>query len=167
LADQPVHVIGRNKSSGSQTLVEEYLFRSRNLLPVTEKSSSNARVVNAVEEVPLAIAICGLKCGSHKARALHLREADKEAPDDDHAILIGQYPLTLPLTLVIDAGASEDQAKASRAFVRYALSQAGQMQTILAGFFPLDPPTLRCELLKLEQGSRSQTTSNEGQRVSS
>jgi phosphate transport system substrate-binding protein len=167
MADQPVHVIGRNNGSGSHKFIKQYLFRTRKLLAVTEKFSSNAKVVHAVEEDPLAIAICGLKCGSHKARALHLREADQEVPDDDHAILIGEYPLTRPLTLVIDAGASDEQAAAGREFVRYALSQAGQMQTILAGFFPLDPPTLRSELLKLDEGQRSGTPNDETQRVSS
>lgn len=151
LADKPIHLIGRNKSSGSQKFVEQYLFRSRPLRAATETYSSNSKVVQAIAADPLAIAICGLKCGSHKARALHLREHDKELPDDDHAILIGDYPLTRPLTLVIDLGANDEKARASREFVRYALSQAGQMQTILAGFFPLDPATLRSELLKLNE----------------
>ncbi len=166
LADQPVHLVGRNKRSGSQRFVEQYLFRSRHLHAADETFSSSAKAVEAVENDPAAIAICGLKCGSHDARALHLREGDKIVQDDDHAILFGQYPLTRPLTLIIDAGMTGEKAEASREFVRFALSQAGQMQGILAGFFPLDPPTLRGELLMLDESVNDQKSNASQERLS-
>jgi len=167
MADQPVHVIGRNKGSGSQRFVSQYLFRSRTLRAVAESHTSNAKVVQAVQEDPLSIAICGLKCGGHHVKALHLREESNVIPDDDHAILLGRYPLTRPLTLVIDAGSTDPKARSSREFVRYALSRAGQLQTIPAGFFPLDPATLRSELLKVQETADPTPQANQNERITS
>ncbi len=149
--EQAVRLISRNDNSGTHAFVRDYIFRSRTLRPAAEALSSNAKVVETVEKSPHSIAICGLKCGSHAAKALHLREGSAVFPDDDHAVLVGRYPLTRPLTLVIDLGQSTEQAKANVEFVRYSLAQAGQMQAILSGFFPFDPPTLRAQELKLKE----------------
>jgi phosphate transport system substrate-binding protein len=149
LADKPIELIGRDETSGTHKFLKDFVFAGLKTRAADQLLPSNAKVVKAIEESPLAIAICGLKCGSHAAKPLHLREKATVFQDDDHAILMGGYPLTRPLTLVIDAGQTSDQAKASQAFVRYALAQAGQMQAILSGFFPFDPPTLRAESLKL------------------
>jgi hypothetical protein len=54
------------------------------------------------------------------------------------------------LTLLLDMGQSDSNAKASQEFVRYALCQAGQTQAILVGFFPVDLPLLRAGLQQLE-----------------
>ncbi len=167
MADQPVHVIGRNKGSGSQRFVSQHLFRSRTLRGLAESYSSNAKLVQAVQEDPLAIAICGMKCGGHDVKTLHLREKSNVIPDDDHAILLGRYPLTRPLTLVLDAGSADPKARSSREFVRYALSRAGQLQTIPAGFFPLDPATLRGELLKVQETTDPAPQASQNERITS
>jgi hypothetical protein len=52
--------------------------------------------------------------------------------------------------VVLDVGQEGEATVANREFVRFALSQAGQMQAILAGFFPFDPPTLRGQLSKVD-----------------
>jgi phosphate transport system substrate-binding protein len=149
LARQPVLRLGRDNKSGTHSFIKNYLFKDFELQNARKTFPSNAAVVEAVGESPDAIAICGLKCGGHAAKALHLKGTAAIFPDDDHAILVGGYPLIRPLTLVVDLGQTSDQGKASQEFVRFALSQAGQMQTILCGFFPFDPPRLRSEGLKL------------------
>ncbi len=83
-------------------------------------------------------------------RRLNLRNGSTVFDGDEHDVLLGRYPIVRPLTLVLDLGIEGESGAASRELARYALTQAGQMQAILAGFFPFDPPTLRGELEKLD-----------------
>ncbi|KAA5540914.1 hypothetical protein FYK55_18535 [Roseiconus nitratireducens] len=149
-AKHPVAVIARGPESGTAEFIRDYLFRGRTMRPAAATFASNAKLIAAIENNPYAITISGLKCGSHGAKALHLRHETTEIPSTDHAILLGRYPLVRPFSLVLDVGQTDAKSIASREFVRYALSQAGQMQAILAGFFPFDPPTLRGEMLKVD-----------------
>ncbi len=151
LAEKSVHVLGRKKGSGTRKFIEKYLFTSQTMHEDEAYFESNAELISAIEKDPLAIGIGSLKCGSHGARSLKLRHEGGIIESTDRNVLLGRYPLTRPLTLVLDIGQTGDKAAASREFVRYALSQAGQMQAIFVGFFPFDPPTLRAEMAKLSQ----------------
>ena len=64
-------------------------------------------------------------------------------------MLSGQYPLTRPMTVVIDLGQTDAQAVASQELVRYALCQSGQTQAIMVGLFPVDLPLLRAGMENL------------------
>jgi len=153
-ADQPIVVLGRKATSGTTKFVRDFLFRGHPLRKADKTFESNAKLIAELESNPYAIAVSGLKCGAHNAKALNLVVDDTVIPSHDHAILVGNYPLIRPLTLVLDAGRTSDQSAANREFARYALSQAGQMQAILDGFFPFDPPTLRAERMKIDQEHR-------------
>ena len=150
LADQPVEILDRSARSGTQKFIAEYLFGGLPLRKAKQTFTSNSEMIAALQQNPRGIAICGLRCGGHSAKLLHLLHHDTIIPSDDHTILLGHYPLIRPLTLVLDKGQKSPEAHASREFVRYALDQEGQAQAILSGFFPFDPPLLRGELLKLK-----------------
>lgn len=147
--EKPIAVLARSKKSGTQRFLTDYLFAGRSVRDAKAAYSSNAEVVKALEQDKFAVAICGLKCGEHSLRLLGLESGGTPIPCDDHAVLLGRYPLIRPLTVVLDVGREDDKAMAVREFVEYALHQAGQSQAILAGFFPFDPPTLRGEMAKL------------------
>lgn len=149
LAESPVTLISRNGKSGTRVFLERFVFAGKTMRAATTTADSNAKMVAELEKTPLGIAISELKCGSHGARLLQLRADKATIPSDDHSILVGKYPLTRPLTLVLDLGQASEKAAANREFVRYALSHPGQMQAILSGFFPFDPPTLRAQRLKV------------------
>jgi phosphate transport system substrate-binding protein len=157
-ADNPVVLIGRDSKSGTRAFLKNFVFRGNTMRATNISADSNTKLIAELEKNPHAIAISELKCGNHGARLLKLRANKSMIPSDDHSVLVGKYPLTRPLTLVLDVGQQAEQTAATREFVRYALSHAGQMQTILAGFFPFDPPTLRAELLKVDfqQGTENQ-----------
>jgi phosphate transport system substrate-binding protein len=154
-AKESVDVIGRDTDSGTRNFMERFLFHNQTLRPPHVVAESNSKVIEEVEKNSFAVAIGGLRAGAHDARPLHLRQDKTIIPSDDHAILVGNYPLTRPMTLIVDVGQTGEKSEASREYVRFALSQAGQMQAILAGFFPLDPPTLRAESAKVDEGARS------------
>ncbi len=75
---------------------------------------------------------------------------------NEHDVLVGRYPITRPLTLVFDLEGENVKAAANRELIKFALAQTGQSNTILAGFFPFDPPTLRAERSKLNEGPSRQ-----------
>lgn len=149
LASEPIKIIARTPSSGTQMFLKDFVFRSLDLRQAVVEFDSNAEVVSEIGKNPDSIGICGLKCGATSAKALRLSVGASVVPSDDHAVLSGQYPLTRPLTLVVDIGQVSPAAKASQEYVRFALCQAGQTQTVLAGFYPIDLPLLRAEMQKL------------------
>ncbi len=145
-ASKPLHVIARTEESGTQLFLSQFVFRQATMRPATSAHPSNAEVLQAVSADPLSIAICGYRSSGRAVKPLSLALGGSIIACDDLSVLSGRYPLMRPLTLVVDLGQSDDQAKASQEFVRYALSQAGQTQAILVGFFPVDLPLLRAGL---------------------
>lgn len=167
LADQPVQIIGRTKSSGTRKFVEQFLFHSHQMRTDEQYLETNAEVLKTVGENPQAIAIVDLSYSNDSVKRLHLRDQATIIEDNDHEVLIGRYPIIRPLTLVLDLGQNTEKAVANREFVRYALTQTGQTQAILSGFYPFDPPTLRAETEKLrELGSEeSSNTASKSQEL--
>ncbi len=148
-AQQPLHVISRSETSGTQRFLAEFVFGSCELREGVSQHDSNAEVLQQVSQNPMAIAICGLRANGPSVKVLQLTTDSGVIPSDDHAVLTGQYPLTRPLTLILDMGQTDEDARTSQEFVHYALCRAGQSQAIRVGFFPVDLPLLRAGLQKL------------------
>lgn len=151
LSSQPVHLIGRGTSSGTQRFLEVHLFHQNKLRKLSQAADSNAAVAQAIGKDPLAIGISDFKMSAPHVKRLKLRDQGVVFAGNEREILLGHYPITRPLTLVFDLEADGPTAAANREFARYALGQAGQANAILAGFFPFDPPTLRSQLEKLAE----------------
>lgn len=149
-ATKPIHVIARSESSGTQVFLRDVVFSSATLRAGVSTHVSNAETLAAITADPLGIAICGLKSSGASVRSLSLKAGDQLIRSDEHAILNGQYPLTRPMTVVIDMGQTDANAKAAQEFVHYALCQAGQAAAISASYFPVDLPLLRASLHKLQ-----------------
>ena len=156
LSQKPIHIVGRDKKSGTRKFVETYLFHLHAVRKSESEMSSNAEVVRAVGKDPQAIAISDYKYSNKSVRRLKLRNNGTVIEGDEHEILLGHYPITRPLTLIFDLDAQSKRSAANREFAKYALSQSGQVNAILAGFYPFDPPTLRGEMskLKVEKASK-------------
>ncbi len=148
-ASKPIHVISRVPDSGTQRFLSDFVFKSATLRSGESEHVSNAQVLEVVAQDPLAIAICGIRSQAGSVKTLQLMAGGTAVPSDEHAILTGQYPLTRPLTLVVDLGQTTPDGLAAQEFARYALCQSGQVQAVLVGFFPVDPPLLRAGLQKL------------------
>jgi phosphate transport system substrate-binding protein len=145
LANQSIRIISRKDDSGIQRFLQEHIFGAT--LRPGINVESNAKVVDSIKQDPLAIGICGLRCGESGARALNLEAQGNIIPSDDLAIISGQYPLVRPLSIVIDLDI--DPGHPNIEFVKYMLSQSGQAENLLAGYFPVDLPVIRAELNKL------------------
>lgn len=145
-SSKPIRVISRTEQSGTQVYLKDFVFQSAEMRSGVASYASNAEVVQAIEKDPLSIGICGLKCGAKEARALQLVAGSQVIPSDDFSVMSGNYPLTRPLTVVIDLGRTGQDAEADREFIRYTLGQSGQTQAILSGYYPLEIPLLRAEI---------------------
>ncbi len=144
-----INVVSRTENSGTQKFLQDFVFKDTTLRTGKVAFDSNKEVVNAIAADPLSIAICGLHCGENSAKALQLTAGASVVPSDDHAILSGHYPLTRPMSIIIDLGQTSQEAKSSQELVRYALCNQGQMSAIRAGFYPVDLPLLRAGMQKL------------------
>lgn len=153
-AGKPLHIISRTENCGTQKFLSDFVFNGTQLRTCASAHTSNAEVLQAVEMDPLSIAICGFRSSGKSVKSLQLMTGASVVPSDDHAVLTGQYPLTRPLTLVIDMGQTDANSKSSQELVRYALCQAGQTQAILVGFFPVDLPLLRAGLQQLSSAAQ-------------
>lgn len=149
-AQQPIHIIARSEKSGTQKFLSDFVFRSAQLRPSVSAFTSNAEVLRALQKDPLAIAICGYRSTGNQIKALQLMSGNTAIACDDHAILAGRYPLTRPMSAVIDMGQTNKQAIASQELIRYALCQSGQTQAMLVGLFPVDLPLLRASMERLD-----------------
>ena len=148
-AKKPLNIIARTQNSGTQKFLADFVFCFCSLREGVSNHVSNAEVLKAVSDDPLSMAICGLRSKGSNVRALQLTADNKIVPSDDQSILEGHYPLTRPLTLVIDRGHEGVNAQAAQEFVHYALCRTGQTQAVIDGFYPVDLPLLRAGLQKL------------------
>ncbi len=149
-AQKPIHVIARSETSGTQVYLRDFVFGGTTMRAGVSKHVSNAETLAAVTADPLGIAICGLKSSGDSVRALSLKSGNQSIPSDEHAVLSGQYPLTRELTIVIDMGQTDANAKAAQEYVHFALCQSGQAAAIGASYFPVQLPNLRASLHKLQ-----------------
>lgn len=149
-ASKPMNVISRTENSGTQKFLADFVFCFCSLREGVSSHVSNAEVLKEVSQNPYSIAICGLRSIGSSVKSLQLTADNQVVPSDDRAILSGQYPLTRPLTIVIDRGQTSPDAKACQEFVRYALCRAGQTQAVIDGFYPVDLPLLRASMQRLD-----------------
>lgn len=149
-ADKPIDIIARTEASGTQVYLRDFVFGGSTIREPKSAHVSNAEVLTTVGTNPNAIAICGLKTPGSNARSLSLMAGGMAIPSDDQGVLSGQYPLTRPLTLVVDLGQTDADAKVAQEFVHFALCQAGQAAAIGATFYPADLPLLRASLHRLQ-----------------
>ncbi len=149
-ASKPIHVIARSEASGTQVYLRDFVFSGSTMRDGLSKHVSNAETLAAVTADPLGIAICGLKSSGESVRALSIKSGINSIPSDEHAVLNGQYPLTRALTIVIDLGQTDANAKAAQEYVHFALCQSGQASAIGASYFPVELLMLRANLHKLQ-----------------
>lgn len=151
-ADKPLHVLSRTQNCGTQMFLRDFVFGSVEMREGLSEHSSNTQVLMALKEDPMGIAICGLRTHAQDVKMLQLTAGQNIVPSDDAAVLNGNYPLTRPLSLVVDLGQTDAEAVASQELVRYALSRSGQIQAIRTGFFPVELQLMRAGLAKLGDG---------------
>jgi phosphate transport system substrate-binding protein len=149
--DKPVHLIFRESASGTHSFLKNQLLGEHVLRQPKETFQSSTEVLQAIAADPFAIGLSNLRSPINNVRVLTLLDGKVEIPCSDLSILTGEYPLVRRITLIFDAGAEPEQSIAQE-FVKYAICQDGQRETILSGFFPLDVPLLRAQLHKIERG---------------
>ncbi|MCC6508268.1 MAG: substrate-binding domain-containing protein [Pirellulaceae bacterium] len=152
LAQQPIRIVARSETSGTQAFLRDFVFGGMEMRVSEKAHESNGDVLGALANDPLGITICGLRANGLGVRVLPLvGRAGVPVPNDDAAVLSGQYPMTRNLTLVVDLGQKTPEAKAAHELVHFALCRSGQLAAIRAGFFPAELPTLRAGLNLLER----------------
>lgn len=151
LAEQPIHLVLRSETSGTQSFLREFVFGGMEMRTASETHGSNNDVLGALAQDPLAITICGLRANGYGVRSLPLVSRGVPIPSTDADVLKGRYPLTRNLTVVVDMGQKGAEATAAQQLVRFALCRSGQVSAIRAGFFPAELSTLKAGLSLLQR----------------
>jgi len=149
--NKKIHLACRDEVSGTQIFLRERLLGGIPIRQPKTRLNSSAEVLAMIADDPQAVGLSNLRSRQVGARALQLFDGDQVIPCHDYSILVGQYPLVRKVTLVIDDDPENSQTLPAREFVKFALSQQGQRETILAGFFPVEPEITKAQLHRLER----------------
>ena len=146
LGEKPIHLVARSENSGTQAFLRDFVFGGLEMRAAPIAHGSNSDVLGELAHDPLGITICGLRANGVSVKSLPLIVRGAAIPTDDATVLNGLYPFTRSLTLVVDMGQTQAEAKAAQELVQFALCRSGQLSAIGAGFYPAELPTLRAGL---------------------
>ncbi|MCB9601502.1 MAG: phosphate ABC transporter substrate-binding protein [Sandaracinus sp.] len=146
-APEQVVLYGRENSSGTYVYFKEHVLERLDFAAETQSLPGTAAVIQAVRRDPRGIGYggFGFAQGVKLVAIAPSPDAPAVVPDESSAI-DGRYPLARFLYLVL----ADAPQGATRAFLEFVLSDAGQREVVDAGFFPLPPDVLAEERAKLE-----------------
>lgn len=148
-SNMPVHLICRDEASGTHAFLKNQLVGEREVRAAKQICDSSKEVLETIASDPNAIGITNVRSAMSNVKALKLLQGTEELPANDYSILTGAYPLVRKITLVVDSK-SDAGMQLAKEFVKFAICQDGQRETVVAGFFPLDAPRMRAQKLQLE-----------------
>jgi phosphate transport system substrate-binding protein len=148
--EKKIHLACRDEISGTDIFLRERLLGGMPPRVPKVRFSSSAEVLAMIADDPQAVGLSNLRSRQEGVRALQLIDGERVISCDDYAVLTGQYPLVRKITLVFDYDPNNPRTTAAREFVKFALSQEGQRETVLAGFYPVEPEITKAQLHNLE-----------------
>lgn len=151
-AERPIKVYGRERRQGASNHFRNRALGGADYSAAYQECANSVKVVDAVAADPAGIGYSALAYATPQVRALPLAEregAPVGQPNEADARSL-RYPLAYPLFLSVNRPPGQPLDAATKAFLEYALSPAGQALVEQAGFLPLTSESVRWERLKLE-----------------
>ena len=138
LADQPIHLYGRDKRSGTRDFfVDMALHGHRMKGSITEKPGSASEVL-AISQDPLGIGYAGIGFNRSDVRIVPLQDAGGSiVPPSLQAVTTESYPLSRTLWLYINQEPNTKYDPVLLEFLRYVNSPRGQAMVATAQAYPL------------------------------
>lgn len=154
-ADKPIQLYGRNSVSGTYGYFKEHaLFKGDYKNSVKEQPGSSA-VVQAVASDKFAMGYSGIGYKTADVRAVPIARDAKSKPIEavpEHAYT-GEYPMARFLFVYVNKKPGQPLDPVRAEFLKYVLSQQGQLDVVKDGYFPLPAPLARKQLQKVGIGS--------------
>ena len=150
-AGRSVRVCGRGQSSGTHAFFRQRALCGGRFRPDVLVQPGAASVERFVAEGLCGIGYGGLAARDADVKVLPISAAAGATAVEpaDPAIFSGSYPLSRSLLIYVNAPPGGGIAPELDAFLRFALSEAGQAIVTRTGFLPLDAAGRQAELDKL------------------
>jgi len=151
-ASRPLSLYGRNSASGTYGYFKEHALCGGDFKHEVKEQPGSASVVQGVTEDLNGIGYSGIgyKTSGVKALALARAEGEPYYPADEKAALAGTYPLARFLYVYVNKAPNRPLDPLVREFLRFVLSQQGQLVVVKDGYIPLPAKVVAEELRKLE-----------------
>lgn len=138
-SEQPIHVYGRNKKSGTRDFFKHVALLDGELYDGVQEQPGSASEILAIAQDPLAVGYAGVGFSSSMVRIVPLAtEGDGGAilPSTE-SVSNGQYPLARPLYLYVNKDPKGKLDPAISEFLKFLNSRQGQETVARANFYPL------------------------------
>ncbi len=150
---QPVHLYGRNKKSGTREFFKHVALVDGELHDDVQEQPGSASEILAIARDPLAIGYAGVGFHSTMVRIVPLaQEAEGQAvAPSAETVSSGQYPLARPLYLYVNKNPDGKLDPVVVEFLKFVNSRQGQEAVARSNFYPLTAAQISKNLALLGQ----------------
>jgi phosphate transport system substrate-binding protein len=136
---QPVHLYGRNKKSGTREFFRHVALVDGELHDDVQEQPGSASEILAIARDPLAVGYAGVGFHSSMVRIVPLAAESGRAPilPNVETVATGQYPLARPLYLYVNKKPDGKLDPVVGEFLKFVNSRQGQEAVARANFYPL------------------------------
>lgn len=139
LAQQPIHLYGRDKRSGTREFFKHVALKDGDLVDTVVEQPGSASEIIAIAQDPLAVGYAGAGFNISEVRQVPIAsQPDQSAllPSVD-TVTSGTYPLGRSLYLYVKKNPNDKLAPFVAEFLSFVNSRQGQETVARASFYPL------------------------------
>jgi phosphate transport system substrate-binding protein len=150
-SERPLSLYGRNSASGTYGFFKEHALCKGDYRDTVKEQPGSASVVQGVTEDKFAIGYSGIGYKTSGVRAVPLAAKPGGACVDESAdnVISGKYPLARFLYVYVNKAPNKPLDPLLREYLRFVLSQQGQLTVVKDGYIPLPAKVVQEELAKL------------------
>jgi phosphate transport system substrate-binding protein len=150
-ANQPISLYGRNSASGTYGYFKEHALCKGDYKDTVKEQPGSASVVQGVTEDKNGIGYSGVGYKTSGVRAVPVAAKPGQCVEDSpENILSGKYPIARFLYVYVNKAPNKPLDPLVREYIKYVLSQQGQLTVVKDGFIPLPNKIVQEELAKLQ-----------------
>jgi phosphate transport system substrate-binding protein len=138
-ASKPISLYGRNSASGTYGFFKEHALCKGDYKDQVKEQPGSASVVQGVTEDAFGMGYSGIGYKTSGVKTLRLAKTASSGffGTDADTVLSGKYPLSRYLYVYVNQAPNKPLDPLVREFIKYVLSQEGQLVVVKDGFMPL------------------------------
>jgi phosphate transport system substrate-binding protein len=138
-ASKPISLYGRNSASGTYGFFKEHALCKGDYKDQVKEQPGSASVVQGVTEDAFGMGYSGIGYKTSGVKTLRLAKTAAAGffGTDPETVLSGKYPLSRYLYVYVNQAPNKPLDPLVHEFIKYVLSQEGQLVVVKDGFMPL------------------------------
>jgi len=138
-ASKPISLYGRNSASGTYGFFKEHALCKGDYKDTVKEQPGSASVVQGVTEDAFGMGYSGIGYKTSGVKTVNLAKTGTSGyfGTDPQTVLSGKYPLSRYLYIYVNQAPNKPLDPLVHEFVKYVLSQEGQLVVVKDGFMPL------------------------------